>query len=347
MIPHYCLTMRNFFSQKSRRPNGTAQPSLQPQQPTLQPQVVNFKKMPAIISAGAVEKIEKFPNGTGGLGDVWMCTWREESWMCKVAVKSVRIPHTNDKELVEKIGKRIRRETHVWIDLDHDNILKFLGIVEGFGPLPALVAPWMENGSLDSYLKPHTDLSKVETLGMLRQIAAGLKYLHDEEIVHGDLTCTNVLIDDNGKLYLADFGLSMILAESENSTFNSCHPGNVRWMAPEMLDMPDQEGLTMPDQEEVTMPEQAGVIKPTKAADIYSYGCIMLQLFSGHQPYFWLTQAMHVIAARVGGTKPFPARRIASVEDGHREYSLRCLSNDPGDRPYVSGIVEFLDQQSS
>ncbi|OJA14538.1 hypothetical protein AZE42_11077 [Rhizopogon vesiculosus] len=84
----------------------------------------------------------------------------------KVAVKSVRIPQSGDKELVEKTGKRIRRETHVWIDLDHDNILKFLGIVEDFGLLPALVSPWMENGSLDDYLKQHTDLSEVEALRM-------------------------------------------------------------------------------------------------------------------------------------------------------------------------------------
>lgn len=63
-------------------------------------------------------------------------------------------------------------------------------------------------------------------------------------------------------LYLADFGLSMILAESQNSTFSSYHAGNVRWIAPEML----------------TMPEQGGVTMPTKAADVYSYGCIMLQV---------------------------------------------------------------------
>jgi len=120
---------------------------------------------------------------------------------------------------------------------------------------------------------------------------------------------TNVLISSDGELSLADFGLSMILAESQNSTFNSCHAGNVRWMAPEMLAMPEEGGVTM----------------PTKAADIYSYGCIMLQvchpfdsmdstdvaqLFSGQPPYSCLTQAMHVIAARVGGKEPFPAHRV-------------------------------------
>ncbi|OJA10592.1 hypothetical protein AZE42_11016, partial [Rhizopogon vesiculosus] len=98
---------------------------------------------------------------------------------------------------------------------------------------------------------------------------------------------TNVLISSDGELSLADFGLSMILAESQNYTINSCHAGNVRWMAPEMFAMPEEGGVTM----------------PTKAADIYSYGCIMLrvcchfdcmystdvaQLFSGQPPYSWL-----------------------------------------------------------
>jgi len=118
--------------------------------------------------------------------------------------------------------------------------------------------------------------------------------VHDEGVVHGDLTRTNVLIISDGELSLADFGLSMILAESQNCTFNSCHAGNVRWMAPETLAMPKEGGVTM----------------RTKAADIYSYGCIMLQLFSGQPPYSCLTQAMHVIAARVGGKEPFPAHRV-------------------------------------
>jgi hypothetical protein len=69
------------------------------------------------------------------------------------------------------------------------------------------------------------------------------------------------------------------------------------------------------------------------------------QLFSGHPPYCWLAQAIHVITARVGGKEPFPARRIASVEDGYKEYSLRCLSNNFRDRPGVSGIVDFLGAQ--
>ncbi|OJA09986.1 hypothetical protein AZE42_03829 [Rhizopogon vesiculosus] len=148
----------------SLEPNGTTQPSHQPQ-------VVDFKKKPTIIPARAIKKFHKFPDGTGGHGDVWMCSWRlttplrEKTWKCKVAVKSIRIPQSDDIELVERFGKIIGHNVHVWIDLDHDNILKFLGIVEGFGALPALVSPWMENGSLDSYLRRHT-VSEVEALRM-------------------------------------------------------------------------------------------------------------------------------------------------------------------------------------
>ena len=89
--------------------------------------------------------------------------------------------------------QRIRREAYVWITLKHDNILTFYGIIDDFGLLPALVSPWMENGSLDSYLKQRHVPSKVEKLRMvgtvvsskirqalirlqLRQMAAGLEY---------------------------------------------------------------------------------------------------------------------------------------------------------------------------
>jgi len=94
--------------------------------------------------------------------------------------------------------------------------------------------------------------------------------------------------------------------------------------------------------EVLAVPEEGEVVMPTKAADIYSYGCIMLQLLSGLQPYSWLKQAMHVMRARVEGTQPFSAIQIAGVEDYHKDYSLRCLSENLGDRPDVSGIVAFL-----
>ncbi|KAG1872869.1 kinase-like domain-containing protein [Suillus tomentosus] len=288
---------------------------------------VNFKTEPYNIPATELKKLQLYANCAGGFGDVWLYSWSRRQHpvgTSKVAVKLIRVPQADDTELVNRTSKRIRREVHVWIDLEHDHILTFNGIVDGLGPLPALVSPWMENGSLDSYLKQGPVLSKAEKLRMLRQIAAGLKYLHDKGVVHGDLTCTNVLMSADQTLHLADFGLSVVLSESQNSTFNSCHPGNVRWMAPELL----------------ALPEEGGVVVPTKAADVYSYGCIMLQVFCGCAPYLWLPDVFRVIAARITGTAPF--RHFRDIEDVHKEFSLRCISVDSGGRPVASEIVGFL-----
>ncbi|KIK35701.1 hypothetical protein CY34DRAFT_32641, partial [Suillus luteus UH-Slu-Lm8-n1] len=184
----------------------------------------------------------------------------------------------------------IRREAYVWIQLLHDNILPLEGVTEGFGPLPAFVSLWMEEGSLDGYLKREVGLSWERKLSMVRDVAAGLQYLHDKDIVHGDLTATNVLVSGDGRLCLADYGLSMILAESGNPTFNSCHGGNVRWMPPEAIQLGDA------GEEEN---------KPTKAWDIYSFGCIMMQVFTGNQPYAWITDSLFVMGAILRGRAPF------------------------------------------
>ncbi|KAG2060086.1 kinase-like protein, partial [Suillus hirtellus] len=229
------------------------------------------------------------------------------------------------------------REVYVWIQLLHYNILPLEGVTfaEEFGLLPALVTPWMENGSLDDYLKREDVFNSDSTL-QVREVAAGLEYLHDKGIVHGDLTATNVLVGSDGRLCLADFGLSMILAESGNATFNLCHSGNVRWAAPELFD------------------EYA---KPTKASDIYSYGCIMMQVrrvfpfkyhdadirqvFSGLQPYASFVEAFHVIAAVVMGREPF-SQLAPSINEEIERFAQLCLSRNMEYRPLVGEMVENI-----
>lgn len=72
--------------------------------------------------------------------------------------------------LIHFNSQRIRREAYVWITLEHENIVAFNGVIDGFGPLPALVSPWMENGSLDSYLKQGHVPSESDKLKMVRTI---------------------------------------------------------------------------------------------------------------------------------------------------------------------------------
>ncbi|KAG1728741.1 kinase-like domain-containing protein [Suillus paluster] len=294
-------------------PRQTGNGNLQPQDHR-----VAFKVEPPNIPATTIQRLEQFANGSGGLGDVWKCSMSTQSETRTVAVKSIRVPHTSDIELVKRTCKRIRREAYVWIKMSHDHILPFEGVTEDFGPLPALVSPWMENGSLNDYLRREfSKLSDHRKLELIQQVASGLSYLHGRDIVHGDLTGTNVLVDSSGRLRLADFGLSIILAEAENTTFNSCHPGNTRWMAPEAL----------------------GDEKPTKAGDIYSYGCVMLQIFSGKKPYETIKSAFAVMSAVFEGREPFDGIQSYGV---YGQLSTRCLNRISAERPTIDHIMQVL-----
>lgn len=294
------------------------------------PHNVDFKTPLKEIPEAELSRTHNSPQHTGGFGDVWKCIWSTSSSNPAVAVKAVRVPDSSDTALLAKTARGIRREAHVWANLKDDHVLSLHGITTGFGELPAFVSSWMEKGSLDNFLKQQAPLSISQKLDMSRQIASGLKYLHEKDIVHGDLTPTNILINSDDKLCLADFGLSVILAESGNPTFNSCHGGNVRWMAPEMVALPDSEQEVKP-------------AKPTMHGDIYSHGCIVLQLLCGQQPYFPLKHAFHVMAAMLAGREPFC--QLTGVDEGHRKYWLKCLSTNFNARPKVQEIVAFIETE--
>lgn len=302
----------------------------------LLPEQVQFKIEPTSIPATNIVRDGKFPNCRGGLGDIWKCSMATRSGARRlVAVKSIRVLSVTDAKILKAIGKRVRREAYVWIQLEHDHILPLEGVTvaEEFGPLPALVSPWMEEGSLDDYLKRKfsgmPDLRKRE---LIWQVTAGISYLHSKDVVHGDLTATNVLVDSSGCLRLADFGLSMILAESGNATFNSCHPGNVRWMPPEAL------GAGAGGEDEDENENDTKYEKPTKAWDVYSYGCVVLQIFSGNQPYAWLTNVLAVMGAMQKGRVPF--RNIQS--HGMCQQLSPCLNKTSADRPTMDDIMKVL-----
>ncbi|KAG2108153.1 kinase-like domain-containing protein [Suillus discolor] len=296
----------------------------------LRPESVQFKIEPELIPGENITRDSSCPTCRGGLGDIWKCSMTTPSGTQRdVAVKSIRVPGLTDATILKAIGKKIRREAYVWMQLEHDHILPLEGVTfaEEFGLLPALVSPWMEEGSLDDYLKhKFSELSDSEKQELVWQVTAGISYLHGKGIVHGDLTATNVLVDSTGRLRLADFGLSMILAEAENATFNSCRPGNARWMPPEALRSGDEDEDEAKDE------------KPTKAWDVYSYGCIVFQIFSGNKPYAWITSVSHVTGAIYKGRAPFKDIESHAV---YQQFSP-CLHKMSANRPTMDDVMRRL-----
>jgi len=278
---------------------------------------------PLCIPSTAIIKQSDYPTASGGLGDVYKCTWNRDASSEEVAVKSPRFPDLSEHQ-VAKINKSIDREVKIWDVLEHEYILPFHGTVEGFGKFRAMVSPWMPNGNLNSYLN-HTGVTPATLktrLCILKQITEGLKYLHNNNVIHGDFNSNNVLIAADGSPRLADFGISNIVMQA-NPTY-SFHTGAVRWVAPELMIVPEDQ----------TIPSG------TTSSDIYALGGIMLQVLYGKQPYWWIKNAIHVVTAKFRNLEPINSS--IQIQPNHLNFMRRCWSADSNVRPSVDDVLYFL-----
>jgi len=159
---------------------------------------------------------------------------------------------------------------------------------------------------------------------------------------------THVLVDGPGNIRIADFGLSMLLAEAGNEAFGSVQTGNTRWMAPEFLEFDFEDGG-----------DSQLSRKPTKPGDIYSFGCVMLQvrwfvmipnsttflpwskILSGKEPYERISNTTQVMSAIAKGYGPFRGVEI-HMNETHRDLSSQCLTKEPERRPSIVDITDIV-----
>ncbi|KAJ1302981.1 hypothetical protein OPQ81_003273 [Rhizoctonia solani] len=165
----------------------------------------------------------------GGFGDVWK--GQSHNGM-SVAVKVLRcalVTCTNDER---KGLKRMMREIYTWSKLDHKNIHKLLGVTMFQGRL-GMVSEWMTNGNLRDYLRRTPNVDRYE---LYIQIAQAVEYIHDKDMVHGDLKASNILMSPDGVVKLTDFDYSVVSAGSLLFTDTTrVGGGTYRWMAPELV----------------------------------------------------------------------------------------------------------------
>ncbi|KXN89023.1 hypothetical protein AN958_06374 [Leucoagaricus sp. SymC.cos] len=200
------------------------------------------------------------PVATGGYSDIYMGKYgQSDKSKIQVAIKVFRLSKDESKDN-SRIIKYLIREAAVWRQLDHGNILPFLGLVSDIGKrgAPALISPWCRSGTIMDYLH---NQSQSPRLPLIAEIAQGLQYLHQRNIIHGDLKPSNILINDDGRPLLADFGCSLIVGCQGTTTRRH---GTVRYQAPELFEED---------------------IKFTKASDVYAYGVTCSAVWTGVEPF--------------------------------------------------------------
>ncbi|KAJ7495448.1 kinase-like domain-containing protein, partial [Mycena latifolia] len=238
-----------------------------------------------------------------------------------VALKHLRMFQSTNQH---DIRRKFCREALVWRRLRHPYIVPLIGIdTDSFPSSLCMVSPWMENGTVINYLSGIGKAHRQNTVNrLIREIAQGLAFLHDQNVVHGDLRGTNILVDDNGRACLADFGLTVL---SDATTMQSPDSaGSVPWMAPEMF-YPIAFGLQHPAR--------------TPASDIYAFGCVCLELYTGHPPFHKaISYKASVMLQVIYGRRPSrPEENI--ISDHIWDMMQRCWSHDFADRPSILGVV--------
>ncbi|KAJ8079774.1 hypothetical protein PM082_016596 [Marasmius tenuissimus] len=282
-----------------------------------------YQTLPPTLFLRNIEKEQSsWPLRGGGFADIWK--GRSTSGGTPLCLKVLRMFAESVEVRRKKTVLEFCREALVWRQLDHPNVLPFLGVnTDLFAPGFCLVLPWMENGDILKYMKQHPthDLPK-----SLREIAAGIAYLHSHEptIVHGDIRGANILVTDDLTCALADFGLA-IATESRimPTSSGSGLKGSIRWLAPEVISG-DRHWRESP------------------CRDVYAFGCTVLELLTLEPPFASQTEA-EVILAVVSRSRPKRPRDSGWCTDELWDLVERCWAHEPHMRPKADDVLRELE----
>lgn len=226
----------------------------------------------------------------------------------------------------ESPGERIRRELAVVKHVRHPYILPYVGVFST-DVYTLIVSVFMDDGNLLEYLK----MNPVKREPLIFQIAIAVNYLHvTDGIVHGDLKCENVLVSHDGKAQLADFGFSTPAEKSrlEDTTAMGIRLSNtLRFAAPELL-LDDAKA-------------SSGKIKSkTTQADVYAFGMLVLQAFSGERPWPGVDdQGVIIKVADEKATHPrLPSATAAGLSNMWWKLCQDCWQYKPEKRPSMLDV---------
>ncbi|XP_070832291.1 ephrin type-A receptor 3 isoform X4 [Chaetodon trifascialis] len=221
---------------------------------------------------------------------------------------------------VERQRRDFLREASIMGQFDHPNIIRLEGVVTKSRPV-MIVVEYMENGSLDSFLRQHDGhFTVIQLVGMLRGIASGMKYLSDMGYVHRDLAARNILVNSNLVCKVSDFGLSRVLEDDPEAAYTTTGGKiPIRWTAPEAI----------------------SYRKFSSASDAWSYGIVMWEVMSyGERPYWEMSNQDVILSIEEGYRLPAPMGCPVALH----QLMLHCWQKERSHRPKFTDVVSFLDK---
>lgn len=246
--------------------------------------------------------------GSGSFGDTYKANYSGKT----IVIKKLLFNHISATQLSE-----FENEAQIIASLRSERIVQLYSICVEPGNY-ALVTDYFENGSL--YKKLHEDKGDIPWSARWRlaiELAEGVSYLHEKQIIHANLKSKNVLLDSHQHVKLSDFGFHQTKLESSQSQAQTnILAATIRWQAPELF----KRGA-----------------KPNTTSDIYSTGMILWEIAARKIPY---KDAPNEITA-MGWIKDGEQETIPS-DCPYADIINRCWSSRVGDRPDAYNLVTLL-----
>ncbi|CAG8436424.1 2710_t:CDS:2 [Ambispora gerdemannii] len=225
--------------------------------------------------------------GRGAFGSVYHAiNWENGE---AFAVKQVKLSNIPESEL--------DREIELLSILNHDNIVKYIGFEKTNESL-YIILEYCENGSLHTICRKFGKFPEHLVAVYIGQVLDGLLYLHEQGVIHRDIKGANILTTKNGQVKLADFGV----ATKTNALNDFAVVGSPYWMAPEVIEL-------------------SGA---TTASDIWSVGCVVIELLEGKPPYSHLDPMPALFRIVQDEHPPLPESASPAVKN----FLMQCFQKD-------------------
>lgn len=238
--------------------------------------------------------------GSGGMSDVYLCD--DVNLGRKIALKILHSRYAQDREFVE----RFQREARAAASLQHHNVVSIYDRGQ-FADTYYIAMEYLEGRSLKELITKEAPLKVDRALNLARQILAALSYSHQNGIIHRDVKPQNVIVDDDDRAKVMDFGIARA-AGSEITEVGSIL-GTAQYLSPEQA-----QGRPVSD-----------------ASDIYSVGVVLYEMLTGCVPFDG-ESAVSVALKHVNEDPQPIGQLVNSVPDQVKVVVMRALAKDPSRR---------------
>jgi serine/threonine protein kinase/beta-lactam-binding protein with PASTA domain len=238
--------------------------------------------------------------GSGGMAEVYCA--EDLQLGRRVAVKLLHERFAQDEEFVE----RFRREASSAASLSHANIVSVFDRGE-WGGTYYIAMELLEGRSLDTIVREEAPLTPERAIGLTEQVLLAARFAHKRGVVHRDLKPHNVIIDDEGRVKVTDFGIAR--AGASEITQTGSIMGTARYLSPEQA--------------------QGESVGPR--SDLYAVGILLYELLTGTVPFEG--DSVVAIALRHLSEPPRPpSNLVSSISPNLDAIVLKSLAKNPADR---------------